>query len=224
MSSGVTRGEESARRPGFTVRSSQVSPIRSLAETAVRLGGDQLESGVLVDPAGGDQNALGPQRDPAIAAGLRKRDAFGDQPLAQPLSAPGRIDQQQPQLGDVVGVAHQKYRADLRAIDLGDPATLPRGVERGEEFCRDLRDQALRTRNRNRIRGRRARRGSAPPIPCRRDGGRAASRARARRRSPSSRSITAIAPISALAAAARQRRRAWRRLRPARLRSSLANA
>src|SRR3981081_3659119 len=114
-----------------------------LAETAVRLGGHQHETGILINLARGEQNALGPQRDLAIAAGLRKRDAFADQPFAQSLSASGRIDQQQTQFGDIVGMPDQKYRADLDAVDIGDPAAFPRSIERGEIFCRDLRDQAF---------------------------------------------------------------------------------
>ena len=60
-----------------------------LAETAVRLGGDQHEAGVLIDLAGGDQDALGPQRDLAIAAGLRearciRRPAAGPMPCPRP--------------------------------------------------------------------------------------------------------------------------------------------
>ena len=102
---------------------------QALTETAVRLGGDELEPGLLIDLACGDQDALGPQRDPAIAAGFRERDAFGDQPMAQSLSASGRVDQQQPQLGDIVGVPDQKDRADLRSLDLGNPAALSRRVE-----------------------------------------------------------------------------------------------
>ena len=65
--SGVMRRELSRRPasqfelPGFA--------DQALAETAVRLGGDQLEAGFLIDFARGDENALGPQRDLAIAAG-----------------------------------------------------------------------------------------------------------------------------------------------------------
>ena len=70
------------------------------------------EPGILIDLACGDQDALRPQRDPAIAAGLRERDAFGDEASPEPMSAPGRIDQQQTQFGDVVRVPHQKDRAD----------------------------------------------------------------------------------------------------------------
>src|SRR5450631_1546622 len=116
---------------------------QALPKTAVRLGGDLDETGILVDLAGGDQDALGPQRDFAIAAGLRESDAFGDQPFAQSTAATGRIDQQQPQLGDIVGVLDEKYRADRGAIEVGDPAAFPRRIERGEEFGRDLRHQAL---------------------------------------------------------------------------------
>ena len=84
-----------------------------MPKTAVRLAVDQGEAGVPIDFARGDQDALGPQRDFAIAALPRKGEAFGDQPSAESLSAPGRIDQQQPQFGDIVGVPDQKYRADL---------------------------------------------------------------------------------------------------------------
>src|ERR1700733_6908506 len=116
---------------------------QALTKTAMRLGGHQHESGVLINFSRSDQNALGPQRDLAIAAGLGEGDAFGDQPLAQSLSAPGRVDQQQPQFGDIVAVPDQKYRADLNAIDLRDPAAFPRGIERAQELGGDFGDQAL---------------------------------------------------------------------------------
>ena len=70
--------------PGMTANKSKLQlpglADQALAETAVRLGGHQHESGVLIDPARGDQDALGPQRDLAIAACAREGDAFGDQP------------------------------------------------------------------------------------------------------------------------------------------------
>src|ERR1700724_3404395 len=80
---------------------------QALAETAVGFARDLHESGVLIDLARGEQDALGPQRDFAIAAGPRKRDAFPDQPPPQTQSAPGRIDQQQPQFGNLVAVPDQ---------------------------------------------------------------------------------------------------------------------
>src|ERR1700690_1137805 len=116
---------------------------QALAETAVRLAGDKHESGLLINLAPGDQNALGPQRDRAIAAGPRKGDALSDQPFAQSMSAPGRVDQQQSQFGDLVAVSHEKYRADRDAIEFGDPAALPRSVEGAEKFRGDFRDQRL---------------------------------------------------------------------------------
>src|ERR1700681_3522885 len=114
-----------------------------LAEAPVRLGGHQNETGILIDLTGGDQDALGPQRDFAVTASLRERDAFSDQPCAQSLAATGRIDQEQPQFGDIVGLLDEKYRADLGAIEVGDPAAFARRIERGEESGRDLRHQAL---------------------------------------------------------------------------------
>src|SRR5438309_5865454 len=119
---------------------------QALAETAVRLGGDQHESGILIDRARRHENALGPQRDLAVTASPRKRDAFTDQPSAQSLSASGGIDQQQSQLGDLVAVSDQKYRSDLNPIDVGDPAAFARGIEGGEKLGGDLGNQGFERR------------------------------------------------------------------------------
>src|SRR6202040_3810465 len=135
-------GFAASRRPGMTSRNSQLAlpglADQALPKAAVRLAGHEFKSGVLVDPARGDQDALGPQRDLAIAAGPREGDAFGHQPPAETLSTSGRIDQQQPQFCDVIGMPDQKYRADRGAVDVRNPAAFARHVERGQEFCRDL--------------------------------------------------------------------------------------
>ena len=222
MRSGVTRRGMSRR-----IRSQLALPglaDQVLAKAAVRLGRHQHEAGVLIDLAGGDQNALGPQRDLAIAAGLRERDAFADQPLAEPLSAPGRIDQQQAQLGDVVAVPDQKYRADLDAVDVRRSSSARARRRTRSGISPRSRRPAPRTRSRSRIRWRRTRRGSAPPSPCRRAGGRAGWRAAAR----AGRAEQPFDRGHRRRSAGRCRRHAappaWRRHRPAILRSSLAKA
>src|SRR4051812_18297568 len=103
-----------------------------LAEAAVGLFSDQYEAGVLIDLAGGEQDALGPERDLAIAAGAREGDAFGDEALAEAVSASSGVDDEQPDFRDVVAMPHQEHRADRLAVDVGDPAAFPRGVERGQ--------------------------------------------------------------------------------------------
>ena len=63
--------------------------------------------------------------------------------MAKPLAASGGVDQQQPQLGDIVAVPHQKYRADLRSLDVRNPAAFSRSVERTEKPGRNLGDKSL---------------------------------------------------------------------------------
>src|SRR3984885_5928226 len=62
---------------------------QALTKAAMRFAGDQHKARILIDFPRGDQNALGPQRDPAIAAGPREGDALSDQPFAQSMAAPG---------------------------------------------------------------------------------------------------------------------------------------
>ena len=100
-----------------------------MPKTVMRFFADALKSGALINFARGDQDALGPQRDLAVAALARKADAFAHQSLAKPLAAPARIDQQQPQFCNLVGLPDQKHRADRLAVDLGDPAMFARVIE-----------------------------------------------------------------------------------------------
>src|SRR5271156_6946017 len=83
-----------------------------LPKTAMRLGLYKRKARVLVDLAGANQNALRPKRDPAIAAGARKRDAFGDEALAEALAARARLDQQQAEFCHFVVASNQEHRAD----------------------------------------------------------------------------------------------------------------
>src|ERR1700679_2492270 len=114
-----------------------------LPKAAMRLGFHERKASVLIDLAGGNQNALRPQRDSAIAAGAREGDAFGDQALPEALAARARLDQQQAEVCDLVVAPDPEHRADRPSVDIGDPAAFARGVEGGDEFRRDLRDQSL---------------------------------------------------------------------------------
>ena len=82
----------------------------------MRLARDQREAGVLIDLARGDQDALGPQRDPLVALLARGADALLDQRAPDAKAARVLLHQQQPQLGDVVGGLHQEDRADRLAV------------------------------------------------------------------------------------------------------------
>eukprot|EP01035_Chromulina_nebulosa_P031621 gene31621-42163_t len=97
-------------------------PDQVLPEAAMRLLRDQHEAGLLIDLACSAEIALGPQRDLAIAAALRERDAFAHQALPEPQAAAGGVHQQQPQLCDVVGVPDQEHRADRLAVAGGRSA------------------------------------------------------------------------------------------------------
>src|SRR6266511_5078074 len=68
-----------------------------LAELIVLPAADQLEAGLLVDVAGGDEHAVGPERDLAVARVAREAHAFLDQPRADAEPARLRLDQQEAQ-------------------------------------------------------------------------------------------------------------------------------
>src|SRR3954463_148875 len=95
----------------------------------VRLRCDEPEAGTLVDAARRDQNALRPQSHGRVARGLAEAQALLDQPPAEPAPARLRIENEQAQLGDLVGLAHRKHRADALAVKFGDPAALALCVE-----------------------------------------------------------------------------------------------
>src|ERR1700684_1868206 len=100
-----------------------------LPKTAMRLGLHERKARVLIDLASGDQNTLRPKRDPAVAAGARERDAFGDEALPKTLAARARLDQQQAEFCHLVVASNQEHRADRPPVDVGDPAAFARGVE-----------------------------------------------------------------------------------------------
>ncbi len=57
-----------------------------------------------------------------------------------------RLDQEQPQLGDTLGLADEEHRADDFAAGLGDPATLARWIVLAQEIGRDLGDERFERR------------------------------------------------------------------------------
>jgi len=62
---------------------------------------DAAESGLLIQAARGIQVALRPKRDLRVAGLPREPDAFVDEPSADAQSARLRLDQQQPEFGDL---------------------------------------------------------------------------------------------------------------------------
>ena len=132
---------------------SQVSPVRPWPKLRCGSVATSTKPGLLIDLAGGDQNALGPQRDLAVAAGPRERDAFSRPAVVpSPCPRPAGSTSSSRSLATCVAVSDQKDRADRGAVDVGDPAAFARGVERRQEFRRDLRRPSPRTRSSNRIR------------------------------------------------------------------------
>ena len=71
-----------------------------------------------------DEYVVGPQDDLRVARPAGEGEALGGQPLAQSQAPRGRLDQQQPQLGGAVVLAHAEHAAHRRAIQFGDPAGL----------------------------------------------------------------------------------------------------
>jgi len=92
---------------------------------------------------GGGQHLVGPQRDRAIAGPAGEANTFVRQPRAKPAPARHRIDQQQAEPRDGVGILDQKHRADVPAIHFGDPAALACRIVFGGEVGNDLRAHAL---------------------------------------------------------------------------------
>src|SRR3954471_13785724 len=113
------------------------------AERVMRLFGDPFESGLGVNAARRQKIALRPQRHAPISGLSRKAQAFVDEALAQAQPARLRIDDEQTELRDLVGLLHHEDRADALAVLLGNPAALLPGIEVLDELCGDPGDQRL---------------------------------------------------------------------------------
>src|SRR5713101_506663 len=114
----------------FPVLADEVAP-----KAVMRLLANQMKAGRAVNTAGGDQHIVRPQCDLAVAGPAGKADAFADQPAADGKAAGLGLDVEQTQLGDLVAILDQQYRANDFAIALGDPAALSPGIEVLDE-CR----------------------------------------------------------------------------------------
>ena len=86
---------------------------------------------------------MGPERHAAIATLTGEPHALVRQPGAEAAPARDRIDQQQSQAGDRVGVLDQKHASDVLAVHVGDPAAVVVRVVLADEVGDDLRAQAL---------------------------------------------------------------------------------
>src|SRR5215208_1171835 len=112
-------------------------------EQRVRLGAHQAEAGLLVDVAGGGEDAVGPEGDPPVAGGAGEGDALVHQAAAEPQAARRRLHEQEAQLRHLVGLPDEKDRADDLAAPLGDPAALAGRVQLLDELGDDGGDQRL---------------------------------------------------------------------------------
>src|SRR2546421_506180 len=79
---------------------------------------NETEAGLRVDLAGGDEHAVGPERDLAIAGLPREAHAFCDQSCADPQAARLRMDDQEPQLADRLRLRDEEDGADDLAVHL----------------------------------------------------------------------------------------------------------
>ena len=152
-----------------------------VAETVMRFLLHQAETGLLVEVPGGIETLVGPERDLPVARLSREADALGHEAPADAESSRGRLDEEQPELGDGRGLPDQEDAADVLAIPLGDPASLPLRIEVSEEPGRDLGDQRLELRIPAVLFRVDGRRDAGRPIRCRRADGAAGGRAPPRR-------------------------------------------
>src|SRR5204863_28496 len=121
----ATAWSDTARSsPGRSQRELPELADESVAEARVPLLSHSPESAPPVERARRGEIRLRPQREPAVALGARKADAFLDQPPAEPAAARLRLDDQEPQLRHGLRVLHHEHRADALAVELGDPAGL----------------------------------------------------------------------------------------------------
>src|SRR5437660_11151406 len=88
-----------------------------------------------------------------MAGGARKAYACLDEPMADAEAARCRLEEQQPQFGDTIGVFDQEHRADRLGVFFRDPTAFPPRIEIADEPRRDLRDERLETHVKAILRG-----------------------------------------------------------------------
>src|SRR5258708_15797543 len=116
------------------------------AEAVPLLAGDAAKAGRGIEAPGGDEDILRPQGELGVAALAGEFDAFGNQPLADAQAAGAGLDQQQTQLRRGRRGLYDKGTADPHSLALGDPATLPLGIEIAQERGGNLRNERLQAR------------------------------------------------------------------------------
>src|SRR5262249_33678342 len=122
-----------ARRPAARRPRSQLE-LPELAdevvpEAPVPLLVDEAEPSALLDRAGGVKDVVGPEDDLAAAGAAGEGDAFLDEALADAEAARLGIDDQEPKLRHRRRFPHQKDRAHVLPVLLGDPAALALRIE-----------------------------------------------------------------------------------------------
>src|SRR5256885_9606570 len=104
---------------------------------------DELKPRALVDATRRDEDVVRPKGELAISRCARETDALVDESRANAEAARLRLDEQEAKFRDGLGLPDAEHAADTLPVDFGDPAALALGVEVGDEFRDDVRDQRL---------------------------------------------------------------------------------
>src|SRR5437867_12623596 len=103
---------------------------------------DELKPRALVDATRPDEDIVRPKGELAISRSARETDALVDESRANAEAARLRLDEQEAKLRDGLGLPDAEHAARALPVDFGDPAALALGVEVGDEFRDDVRDEA----------------------------------------------------------------------------------
>src|SRR5262245_45550376 len=114
-----------------------------MAEAVVWPRMNQLETGPFVDMAGGQQDTIRPKSHSPVAGAPGKADTFIDQATAETQAAGAGLDEQQAELGHGFRLFNQEYRANIFAVSLRNPTSLPFRLIILEEFGHDAGYQGL---------------------------------------------------------------------------------
>src|SRR5690606_1235963 len=115
-------------------RQPPVLPHEILAEGMMWLLLHQPEAGRLVDAPRRGENVVSPKDQRVVSRVAGEADAFANEAPADAEAARLGFDVQEPQLGNVVGIADEEDGADHLPFSLGDPATLAPAVEFTDEL------------------------------------------------------------------------------------------
>src|SRR5579884_552659 len=104
----------------------------------------QLETGLLVDVASRDKNAVGPEHHLLIPPAARETDALLDEARAQPQATGSGFDEQEPEFRDRFAALYDKDGANNFSIHLRDPAAFSFRIVIIDEIRHDLGDKRLK--------------------------------------------------------------------------------